>query len=153
LDERKKERIKAAEELSKWLAGERGSSVEEARMAVIALVVKYAKGRVPNRCEAHDWNTLDKLEMQTAEALLRVWLDANVTRFRREETDDKLYPKDVLKASMIRVGVGSQALKKPYAALAEFLRERLGSFDEGRDTNGTVYYCGLRMEASEATMT
>ncbi len=155
-DERKKERINAAEELSKWMAGERGRSVEEARMAAIALVVKYTKGRVPNRCEPHEWNTLDKLEMHTAQVRLRVWLDANASRFRRGGTDDKLYPRDVLKASTIEVGVGSQALKKPYAALAEFLRERcelLGSFEERRDTNNTVYYCGLRMEASEATLT
>jgi hypothetical protein len=95
----------------------------------------------------------DKLETQTTETQMRAWLAANASRFHRGETGDKLYPKDVLKESMIQAGGGSQALRKPYAALAEFLRKRLGSFEERRDTNKTVYYCGLRMEASEATLT
>jgi hypothetical protein len=95
----------------------------------------------------------DKLETQTTEARMRAWLDANANRFCRGGTGDKLYPKDVLKESMIQVGGGSQALKKPYAALAEFLRKRMGSFEERRGTNKTVYYSGLRMKASEATLT
>lgn len=147
------QRVLRARELSAWLRGEGSRTLDEVRLALLAVIVHYASGkRIPDRNQPHDWFTLDKYEKDTPEAQMRVWFAQNEALFTRGTESDRVYPARVFKRAGIALGTGGAALKRPYEALHELMWAKFGHATDGdvplgdrKDTNNMVYISGVRM--------